>query len=173
MPMALIVAAKPYLEELWQAVDKSRIYVIAAEFEHAVSLAIEHQPDLILVASPPIPEALQTCQRLLENDSTRNIPIFLISLAYNTVEGCLPTFRATAPRVGTGEFSHRSPPRRGSGKFDRDSMVEAQRQAQLLSILDLLRYAEAEIEELGIETSAALLGATIADVAQNLEQHPG
>lgn len=39
---------------------------------------------------------------------------------------------------------------------------------QLLSILHLLRYAEAEVSELGLETSAVLLEAAIADLAQNL-----
>ncbi|RXG86621.1 hypothetical protein [Bradyrhizobium zhanjiangense] len=172
MPIALVVAARPYLKELRQALDQSRIQIVTAEFERSVPVAIEHQPDLILIASQPIPDVLQTCQRLLENGSTRNIPIFLISLEFSGIDNAPPVFRETAPQTRAGEFSHRSTPRRDKGKFPQDndhSVVNSRRQTQLLSVLDLLCYAEAEIAELGIETSAALLGATIADVAQNLE----
>lgn len=49
------------------------------------------------------------------------------------------------------------------------SEVDSIRQKQLLSIIDLLRYAEAEILELHIETSAVLVGAAITDLAQDLE----
>lgn len=52
-------------------------------------------------------------------------------------------------------------------------VTDNRRQKQLLSLLDLLRYAEAEIAELNLETSAVLLRATIAELAQNVEQvHP-
>ncbi|MCA6120134.1 hypothetical protein J6524_35655 [Bradyrhizobium sp. WSM 1738] len=52
---------------------------------------------------------------------------------------------------------------------DIHSLADSERRKQLLSILDLLRYAEAEVRELDLETSAVLLAATITDVAQNLE----
>lgn len=173
MPMALVVTSRPYLTELQQAIDQPRMQVITAEFERAVSLAVEHQPDLILVAPPPIPDVLHLCKRLLENDSTKNIPIFLISVDYNAIDGVPPLLRTTASPARDGDFSDTLKPRRRGGKVGQDErqyVPITQRQKQLLSILDLLHYVEAEIAEMGIETSAALLEATIADVAQRLRR---
>lgn len=163
MPMTLVLAAKPYLKELKHAVGQSRIQVVTAEFERAVSLALEHQPDLILLVSPPIPNVLQTCERLLENEFTKNIPIFLLSLDHNMIDDRLAILHDATPqaRAGGALYDKRT--------FGQDNDQNRQRQQQLLSILDLLRYAEAEIAELGIETSAVLLGATITDVAKNLQ----
>ncbi|MGY4257849.1 CheY-like chemotaxis protein [Bradyrhizobium sp. USDA 4516] len=166
MPMALVVAARPYLTELWQAVDQSRIQVVPAEFEHTVSLAAQHQPDLILIASPPIADVLETCQRLLESSSTRNIPIFLIPVDYSLSDGS-----PSAPRATTVKFPYwleEQCVKEGDARDRGQSMVSNPRQTQLLSILDLLRYAEAEVAELDIETSVALLAATIADITQHL-----
>lgn len=171
MPMTLVAAAKPYLKELRQAVDQSRVQVIMAEFERAVSLAVEHRPDLILVASPPIGDVVQTCQCLLENGSTRNIPIFLIFLDCNTNPADPSSLREATLRAGASECPCGATPRGDKKQFvhDDQSMTNGSRQKQLLSILDLLHYAEAEVAELGIETSSALLRATIADVDQHLE----
>ncbi|MHC2432650.1 hypothetical protein ACVMB0_000025 [Bradyrhizobium sp. USDA 4451] len=43
------------------------------------------------------------------------------------------------------------------------------RQKQLLSIIQLLHYAEAEILELELETSAVLLAAVITHLTQHLD----
>ncbi|WP_028351638.1 hypothetical protein [Bradyrhizobium murdochi] len=58
----------------------------------------------------------------------------------------------------------------------RDSKLESaaqsvigERQKQLLIIINLLRYAEAEILELNLEISAVLLGAAITDLTQQLD----
>lgn len=51
------------------------------------------------------------------------------------------------------------------------ALQDSQRREQLLSILDLLRYAEVEIAELDLGISTVLLGAAIADVAGNLKQY--
>lgn len=168
-PTALVVAARPYASELRQALDQSSIHVLAAEFERTVFLAVEHQPDLILVASPPIRDALKTCQRLLENRSTRDIPISLISLDCNMVDEASTKGRTLAT---AGEFPDRLTARERKGRFtgvNNQLAVDGQRQKQLLSVLDLLRYLETEISELELETSAVLLGAAIADVAQKLK----
>ncbi|WP_143270748.1 hypothetical protein [Bradyrhizobium brasilense] len=53
---------------------------------------------------------------------------------------------------------------------DDQPVANGTRKEQLLSILNLLRYAEAETAELNLETSKVLLGAAIADVAQHLEE---
>lgn len=175
MPMTLVVALRHYLAELRQAIDRPSVQVITVEFERAVSLAVEHRPDLILIAPPPISDVLHLCKRLLENDSTQSIPIFLISVAYNAIDGDPPLLRTTASPARDGDCSDPLKSHRQGGKVAQDEgryVPRTQRQKQLLSILDLLHYAEAEVAEMGIETSAALLEATIADVAQWLRR-PG
>ncbi|QOZ23931.1 hypothetical protein [Bradyrhizobium sp. CCBAU 51753] len=171
MPVALVVAAKLYLRDLWQALDQSGIHVVAAEFERSVSLAIEHQPDIILVASPPIGDAVNACQRLLENPSTINIPIFLSSLGDKIINDACSIFFNTPTQARLDDFPSRQTARgkKGGTAGDAESAVDVKRRRQLLSMLDLLRYAETEISKLGLETSSVLLGATIADVAENLE----
>ncbi|WP_439360476.1 hypothetical protein [Bradyrhizobium sp. DASA03007] len=52
---------------------------------------------------------------------------------------------------------------------DHQSVADGKRKQQLLFILSLLSYAEAEIAELNLETSAVLLEAAIADIFQHLE----
>lgn len=173
MPMALVVASRPYLADLKQAIDQPRMQVITSGFERAVSLAVEHQPDLILVAPPPIPDVLHLCERLLKNGLTKNIPIFLISVDHNAIDGGPSLLHTAASRARDGDFSDLQKSRRRErtmGQDERQYVPRTQRQKQLLSILDLLHYVEAEIAEMGIETSAALLGATIADVAQRLRR---
>lgn len=49
-----------------------------------------------------------------------------------------------------------------------DALARARRRT--LSLLNLLKYAETEAVEQELETTAVLLGAAIADVAQQLEQ---
>ncbi|MCC8977855.1 hypothetical protein [Bradyrhizobium acaciae] len=145
--------------------------VITAEFESAVSAAARRQPDLILIAPPPIPQVLNVCKRLLENSSTKDIPIFLVSVDFDTIEGRPSLFRAPGSQVGGGEYPEALRPRgRGAtmGQDEGQDRLRTRRQQQLLSILDLLHYAEAEIAEMGIETSVALLEAAIADVAQRM-----
>lgn len=173
MPMALVVALKHCLTELKQAIDQPRMQVITSEFERAVSLAVEHQPDLILVAPPPIPDVLHLCERLLENGLTKNIPIFLISVDHNAIDGGPPLLHTAASRARDGDLSDLQKSFRRARNMGQDAnqcVPRTQRQKQLLSILDLLHYVEAEIAEIGIETSAALLEATIADVAQWLRR---
>lgn len=173
MPMALVVASRPCLTELKQAIDQPRMRVITSEFERAVSLAVEHQPDLILVAPPPIPDVLHLCERLLKNGLTKNIPIFLISVDHNAIDGGPPLLRTAGSRARDGDLSDLQKSFRRGGTMGQDAyqhVARTQRQTQLLSILDLLHYVEAEIAEIGIETSAALLEATIADVAQWLRR---
>ncbi|MCK1516070.1 hypothetical protein IVB22_26640 [Bradyrhizobium sp. 190] len=175
IPMALVIAAAPHLGELKQVIDQcidgSPIHVITTEFKHSVLLAIALLPDLILVASPPTRDALKTCQRLLENSSTRTIPICLIALDTEMVNdvACLSLKAPTKPTAG--ELPYRLKARRDKGLFaeDNHSVAHAKRRKQLLSIIDLLRNAEAEMAELDLETSAMLLGAAMADVAQHLE----
>ncbi|QQO23659.1 hypothetical protein JJB98_28945 [Bradyrhizobium diazoefficiens] len=173
MPMALVVASRPYLTELKQAIDQPRMQVITSEFDSAVSLAVEHQPDLILVAPPPIPDVLHLCERLLENGLTKNIPIFLISVDHSAIDGGPSLLHMTASQARDGDLSDLQKSRRWGGTMGQDErqyVPRTQRQKQLLSILDLLHYVEGEIAEIGIETSAALLEATIADVAQWLRR---
>lgn len=43
-----------------------------------------------------------------------------------------------------------------------------ERERQLISLIDLLRHAEAEILELNLKRSAVLLEAAIADLTQHL-----
>ncbi|WP_439406491.1 hypothetical protein ACNJX9_34400 [Bradyrhizobium sp. DASA03076] len=151
-PVALVVAAIHHLSEL-QGIDRSKVHVVKTEFERIVSLAVKHQPDLILVACPPVGEALKACQCLLKNPSMRNIPIFLISMGYDT-------------------FPHGqllSPVKEEFVTADDRYVTKGKRQKRLTSILNLLRYAEAEIAELDLEISAALLGAAIADIARQLD----
>lgn len=173
MPMALVVASRPYLTELKQAIDQPRMQVITSEFDSAVSLAVEHQPDLILVAPPPIPDVLHLCERLLENGLTKNIPIFLISVDHSAIDGGPSLLHMAASQARDGDLSDLQKSRRWGGTMGQDErqyVPRTQRQKQLLSILDLLHYVEGEIAEIGIETSAALLEATIADVAQWLRR---
>ncbi|WP_354112311.1 hypothetical protein [Bradyrhizobium sp. S3.12.5] len=170
MPKALVVALTRYLTVFREALDQSTMQVIVAEFDCAVSLAIEHQPDLILIAPPPIPDVLLICKRLLENGSTKHIPIFLISVDYNTIDGGprLPRTAASQARDGDDVDSLKPPRQRSVGQEEGRYVARTQRQKQILSILDLLHYAQGEISEMGIETSAALLEATIVDVAQSV-----
>jgi hypothetical protein len=49
-----------------------------------------------------------------------------------------------------------------------DALARARRRT--LSLLNLLKYAETEAVEQELQTTAVLLGAAIADVAQQLEQ---
>lgn len=170
MPTLVVAAARPYLNALWRALNPSRIDVVTAEFERAVSVAVENQPDLILVASPPIPDALKTCERLLENGSTRNIPISLISLDYNVIDGASSFFLKAPAQMAAAKFGHRPSARDSKGTTsDTQSVVGEKRKKQLLSVVNLLNYAENEILDLNLETSAVLLEATIADLVQNLD----
>lgn len=169
--MTLVAAARPYLKELRQAIGQSRIHAVTGEFERTISLALEHQPDLILVTGPPVADALKTCKRVLENPSTRNIPISLISL-HNMSDNASSIFLKPSAQGMPGEFQYRQIVRGNKGAFaadDNQYSVDGKRQKQLMGILDLLRYAEAEISELDLETSAVLLGAAIADLARNFK----
>lgn len=171
MPMVLVVAATCYFNELWEAIDHSETHAIVVEFEGAVALALEHQPDLILVVPPPIRDALKSCERLLENRSTRNIPISLISLGHNMIDDAPSISLKSHAQATASEVLYRKLVR-DKGKLvanNNQHVIHRRRQKQLLGILDLLRYAEAEISKLELETSVVLLGATIADVAQNLK----
>lgn len=171
MPMALVVAASSYFNELWEAIDHSETHAVVVDFEGAVALALEHQPDLILVVPPPIRDALKSCERLLGNRATRNIPISLVSLGHNMIDDASSISLKSRAQATANEFLHRKFVRdKGKLVADNDQhVVHPRRQKQLLGILDLLRYAEAEISKLELETSVVLLGATIADVAQNLK----
>ncbi|MHB0773888.1 PleD family two-component system response regulator [Bradyrhizobium sp. 1.29L] len=164
-PMVLAIAARPYLDRLSKVLDQSEVCLVAAEFERSVFAAADSQPDLILVASPPIGDALNTCQRLRENRSTRYIPIFLISLNYNVIDDTSSIHQATA---GASPCRNKSD-KRVIAAEDAPSLVGRKEKKQLEGILHLLRYVEAEIIQLHLETSAVLLGASIADLAQNLE----
>lgn len=167
--VALVAAAKPHLNDLLQAVDRSGLHVVIAEFERAVSFVEKHQPDLIFVAAPPILDALKACERLLENGSTRDIPLFLVVLDYNAIDEPFITApaRSTAGEVLYLEIARSR--KEECAADDTASTVDCKRQKRLLSVLDLLQYAEAEITELDLETSAVLLEATIADLVQHLE----
>lgn len=166
-PLALALAARPYLNELRQAVDQSGIHVLGAEFERAVCLAVEHQPDIILVASPPIEDALQTCRHLLENYSSRNIPISLISLDCNMID---TPFTETPALATAGETPYRQfAADYKEGLADAQPTNDDKRTTRLLSVVNLLRYVEVEIVELKLETSAVLLEAMIVDLAQSLD----
>ncbi|UVO30481.1 hypothetical protein [Bradyrhizobium arachidis] len=172
MPTALVVAARPYFNGLSQAIDQSETYMIRAGFERAIAMAVEHRPDIILVVSAPIRKALETCERLLENRSTRSIPIFIISLGCNMFHSPSSTLRNKHTEARIAGVPNRQIARGNKGKLNADDgqdMVDGTRKTQLLSILDLLRYAEAEVSELELETSAVLLGAAITDLAQNLK----
>ncbi|MGY4353206.1 hypothetical protein ACVWXM_009723 [Bradyrhizobium sp. GM7.3] len=171
-PITLVAAARPYLKELRQAIGRSRIHAIAGEFGRTISLALEHQPDLILVTVPPLVGALKTCKLVLENHSTKNIPLSLISLR-NMSDDTSSVFLKPRAQATPGEFQHRHIVRGNNGEFaaadDNQYSVDGKRQMKLMGLLELLRYAEAEITELDLETSAVLLAATIADVAQNFD----
>ncbi|WP_456815565.1 hypothetical protein [Bradyrhizobium sp. USDA 4508] len=169
MPVALVVAARAYLDELQQAIDQSKIDVVTTEFGRVVPLAAKYQPNLILVAFPPIEDALKTCQRLLENCSTRSIPISLISLGHNRLDD---TLVCTPAEAVLDAFPYRQVARASKEKPSAEGpqpVTSGNRQKQLLNIIDMLRYAEKEVLGLKIETSAVLLTATIADLLQNLE----
>ncbi|WP_456794026.1 hypothetical protein [Bradyrhizobium sp. USDA 4506] len=51
---------------------------------------------------------------------------------------------------------------------DNRPLVDQQLHRKLVSTLQLLRYAEAELSELNLETSVVLLRAAIVDIAQNV-----
>ncbi|UVO35693.1 hypothetical protein KUL72_30510 [Bradyrhizobium arachidis] len=167
MPVALLIAAQPHLRDLWLALEKSGIRVVASEFERSLALAVEYQPDIVLVASPPIEDAVKTCERLLETPLTTNIPIFLTSLdGDSSVPHTVPAQEASANR-----------PDRQITQVNRPHLVaddeqyrnDCDRRRALRAILEMLHYAETEISKLNLETSTALLGATIAEVAQELK----
>ncbi|MCK1670194.1 hypothetical protein [Bradyrhizobium sp. 153] len=172
MPVALVVAARDYLRDLRRALNQFEIHLLTAEFERSLSLAAEHQPDIILVASPPIGEAVKACQRLLENPSTTSIPIFLNSLGDNTVHNISSIFLNAPAQATTSGFAYwQSPPGNKGGVTvdDTGNGNGNDKRRQLLSILQMLRNAEIEVSRLNLETSGLLLGATIADISQRLK----
>ncbi|MBB4365274.1 hypothetical protein GGD65_006340 [Bradyrhizobium sp. CIR18] len=170
-PTAVVGADSLYFSDLCQALNQCGIHVVAGELDQSLSLAVEHQPDIILVASPPIGHAMKTCQSLLENPLTTNIPIFVSSLGDAMVDNISSIFLKGTAKATPGEFHFRQS-MRSKGAFaadDNEYGDASKRRRQLLNVLDLLRYAEDQISRLNLETSTVLLGATVADVARNLK----
>lgn len=115
-------------------------------------------------------EAVETYQRVLKS-LLRNMPINLL-LGYDMVDKSSSNLFNSSAQARAGEFPHRQITRgskEGLAAGDNRYVLDGKRQMQLLSILDLLRYAEGALSELDLETSAVLMKATIADVARNLE----
>ncbi|MCK1396787.1 hypothetical protein IVB45_05780 [Bradyrhizobium sp. 4] len=82
------------------------------------------------------------------------------------------TFIDTSTDTAAGEFRGRKIAQLREGELTAQGAqftAPRTRQTLLLSVIGLLRYAEAEVLELKLETSAVLLGATIAELEQNLE----
>ncbi|RZN06369.1 hypothetical protein CWO91_29415 [Bradyrhizobium genosp. SA-3] len=72
-----------------------------------------------------------------------------------------------------GELRNRQiPPASKLAAESHRHVFDFKRQKQLRSILNLLRYAETEIAELNLDTSAILLEAIVVDLARNLEFRP-
>jgi hypothetical protein len=74
-------------------------------------------------------------------------------------------------RMANGMLRHQQAARDNKGDVvaHANPAVLHGKRKQLLGIVVLLRYLEIQISELDLEASAALLGAAIADITQNLE----
>ncbi|SPP98232.1 protein of unknown function [Bradyrhizobium vignae] len=126
---------------------------------------------MLLVADSQL-RLLAPNPRLIDHERLRGQPVnetqsnFIVALSCGTIDHDSCNYLKAAVRVRDFQYRHIMP---AKALEDDQSVANGKRKEQLLSILNLLRYAEAEIAELHLDTSKVLLGAAIADVAQHLE----
>lgn len=165
--MALVSAATRCLKGLRKPVGQSGPHLVSEEFERTLLFAAGHQPDFSLVACAPIRDALKNCQRLLGKRSER-LSSF-ISVGGSTINCAFSRLFEASTHATVRDRQAKRSSNDESAADDNHSLIDQKRYRRLVSTLELLRYAEAELAELNLETSTVLLRATIVDVAQNVE----
>ncbi|MCK1691088.1 hypothetical protein [Bradyrhizobium sp. 145] len=152
-----LVTTKSYLKYVAEIICEFKLHKVRANFANGWAAALR--------------DPSKSFQGLLRYRSTRRIPMALVSLACAVIDshshGHQITIEARANSLPNRQIS-RDKAEKHADDGDQPIDISSEEQRQLLCIVELLRYAEAEVSALHFETPAVLLGAAIAELAERL-----